>query len=207
MCAMWQISILLMRWKPITLGKKTAEKLSAAIQESKTRDFWRVINGIGIRHVGKNMAQVIARAYPSMAALMAATEESMAAIDGIGEKIAHSIWIFLRTPDNAAIIDRLGKLGVNMKTNANEAAKTTDELAGLTFVITGSLVQSGMKRDEAGERLKAMGAKVSGSVSGKTSYVIAGEAAGSKLDKAISLGVPVLDESAFLRLLETGSLS
>ena len=193
--------------KPITLGKKTAEKLSAAIQESKTRDFWRVINGIGIRHVGKNMAQVIARAYPSMAALMAATEESMAAIDGIGEKIAHSIWIFLRTPDNAAIIDRLGKLGVNMKTNANEAAKTTDELAGLTFVITGSLVQSGMKRDEAGERLKAMGAKVSGSVSGKTSYVIAGEAAGSKLDKAISLGVPVLDESAFLRLLETGSLS
>ena len=188
-------------------GKPIKLKLSAAIQESKTRDFWRVINGIGIRHVGKNMAQVIARAYPSMAALMAATEESMAAIDGIGEKIAHSIWIFLRTPDNAAIIDRLGKLGVNMKTNANEAAKTTDELAGLTFVITGSLVQSGMKRDEAGERLKAMGAKVSGSVSGKTSYVIAGEAAGSKLDKAISLGVPVLDESAFLRLLETGSLS
>ena len=190
----------------ITLGKKTADKLAAAIQESKTRDFWRVINGIGIRHVGKNMAQVIARNYPSMELLMAATEESMAAIDGIGEKIAHSIWVFLRTPDNAATIERLGKLGVNMQADATAAANATDELAGLTFVLTGSLVQSGMTRDEAGERLKAMGAKVSGSVSKKTSYVIAGEAAGSKLDKALSLGVAVLDEPAFLRLLETGEL-
>ena len=190
----------------ITLGKKTADKLAAAIQESKTRDFWRVINGIGIRHVGKNMAQVIARNYSSMELLMAATEESMAAIDGIGEKIAHSIWVFLRTPDNAATIERLGKLGVNMQADATAAANVTDELAGLTFVLTGSLVQSGMTRDEAGERLKAMGAKVSGSVSKKTSYVIAGEAAGSKLDKALSLGVAVLDEPAFLRLLETGEL-
>ena len=112
----------------------------------------------------------------------------------------------MRTPDNAATIERLGKLGVNMQADATAAAKVTDELAGLTFVLTGSLVQSGMTRDEAGERLKAMGAKVSGSVSKKTSYVVAGEAAGSKLDKALSLGVAVLDEPAFLRLLETGEL-
>ena len=187
----------------ITLGKKTADKLYAAIQESKTRDFWRVLNGIGMRHVGKNMAQVIAHKYPSMELLQQASEESMAAIDGVGEKIAHSIWVFLRTPDNAAIIERLGNLGVTMEATKQEAA-ATQELAGLTFVLTGSLVQSGLTRDEAGERLKQRGAKVSGSVSKKTSYVIAGEAAGSKLDKANALGVPVLDEAAFLRLLETG---
>ena len=188
----------------ITLGKKTADKLYAAIQESKSRDFWRVLNGIGMRHVGKNMAQVIAHKYPSMELLQQASEENLAAIDGVGEKIAHSIWVFLRTPDNAAIIERLGNLGVNMKATEQEAAATTQELAGLTFVLTGSLVQSGLTRDEAGERLKQRGAKVSGSVSKKTSYVIAGEAAGSKLDKANALGVPVLDETAFLRLLETG---
>ena len=192
--------------QPITLGKKTAEKLAAAIQDSKSRDFWRVLNGIGMRHVGKNMAQVIAGAYPSLEALMGASEENLAAIDGVGEKIAHSIWTFLRTPDNAAVLDRLAHLGVNMQADAVAAASVTDELAGLTFVLTGSLVQSGMTRDEAGERLKAMGAKVSGSVSKKTSYVIAGEAAGSKLDKALSLGVPVLDEAAFLRLLESRTL-
>lgn len=137
---------------------------------------------------------------------MGASEENLAAIDGVGEKIAHSIWTFLRTPDNAAVLDRLAHLGVNMQADAVAAASVTDELAGLTFVLTGSLVQSGMTRDEAGERLKAMGAKVSGSVSKKTSYVIAGEAAGSKLDKALSLGVPVLDEAAFLRLLESRTL-
>ena len=190
----------------ITLGKKTAEKLAAAIEESKGRDFWRVLNGIGMRHVGKNMAQVIAGVFPSMEALRNAEEAQLAAIDGVGEKIAHSIWTFLRTPANADVIERLAKLGVNMEVDAVAAAEVTDELAGLTFVLTGSLVLSGMTRDEAGEKLKAMGAKVSGSVSKKTSYVIAGEAAGSKLDKALSLGVPVLDEPAFLQLLETRHL-
>ena len=112
----------------------------------------------------------------------------------------------MRTPANADVIERLAKLGVNMEVDAVAAAEVTDELAGLTFVLTGSLVLSGMTRDEAGEKLKAMGAKVSGSVSKKTSYVIAGEAAGSKLDKALSLGVPVLDEPAFLQLLETRHL-
>ena len=133
--------------QPITLGKKTAEKLAAAIQDSKSRDFWRVLNGIGMRHVGKNMAQVIAGAYPSLEALMGDSEENLAAIDGVGEKIAHSIWTFLRTPDNAAVLDRLAHLGVNMQADAVAAASVTDELAGLTFVLTGSLVQSGMTRD------------------------------------------------------------
>ena len=165
-----------------------------------------MLHGIGIRHVGKNTAQMLAQVYPSMELLMAANEEDMAVIDGVGPKIAHSISVFLRTPDNVAIINRLGELGVTMQTSASSSVNTTEELVGLTFVLTGSLVQSGLTRDEAGERLKAMGAKISSNVSKKTSYVIAGEAAGSKLDKALSLGVPVLDEQAFLQLLETRTI-
>ena len=110
---------------------------------------------------------------------------------------------FLNTPDNIQVIDRLARHGVAMEAEA--AGDTLPQtLAGLTFVLTGSLVQSGMTRTEAGDKLKAMGAKVSGSVSKKTSYVVAGEAAGSKYDKAVALGVPVLDEAAFLHIVETG---
>ena len=192
---------------PIRLGETVAKKLVAQIEESKTRPFARALFGIGIRHVGKTMAEAIANAYPTMDALMAASEEDLAAVEGIGPKIAHSIFVFLRTPQNVEVIERLGKLGVNM---ADEPANTGEQLPqtleGLTFVLTGALVQSGMTRDEAGAALKARGAKVSGSVSKKTSYVVAGEAAGSKYDKAIALGVPVLDEDQLLHILETGEV-
>lgn len=115
------------------------------------------------------------------------------------------MYLFLRTPDNVAVIDRLQARGVNLADSAAEdAAQLPQTLAGLTFVLTGTLVQSGMTRDEAGAALKARGAKVSGSVSKKTSFVVAGESAGSKYDKAIALGVPVLDEDALLRIIETG---
>ncbi len=189
----------------IHVGGVVAKKLVAAIEESKTRSFARVLFGLGMRHVGKTTAEAIAAAFPSMEALRAASEEQLAEIEGVGGIIAHSIRQFLDTPDNIAVIERLALAGVTME----EAATTSDvpqTLEGLTFVLTGSLVQSGMTRDEAGARLKAMGAKVSGSVSAKTSYVIAGEAAGSKYDKAVSLGVPVLDEAAFLQILETGNV-
>ena len=156
-----------------------------------------------MRHVGKTTAEAIAAAFPSMDALRAATEEDLAAVDGVGGIIAHSIRQFLDTPDNIAVIERLANAGVTMKEEAT-ASDVPQTLEGLTFVLTGSLAQSGMTRDEAGARLKEMGAKVSGSGSSKTSSVIAGEAAGSKYDKASSLGVPVLDEAAFLRILETG---
>ncbi len=192
----------------VRLGKKVAEKLVANIEASKERPFWAVLHGLGIRMVGKTTAQAIAAAFPSMEALRAASEEELAAIEGVGEKIAQSIWMFLRTPQNVDVIERLARYGVNMSSaaDANSAQAASTELEGLTFVLTGSLVISGMTREEAGDKLRAMGAKVSGSVSKKTSYVIAGEAAGSKLDKANSLGVPVLDESAFLTLLETHQL-
>ena len=194
--------------EPICLGQTVAKKLVAAIDESRTRPFARPLFGLGMRHVGKTMAETLACAFLSMDALMAATEEQLAAVDGVGPKIAHSTYLFLRTPDNVQVIERLAKHGVRLADDveAQAADALPQTLEGLTFVLTGSLTQSGMKRDEAGAALKARGAKVSGSVSKKTSFVVAGEAAGSKYDKAVALGVPVLDEAALLRIIETGEV-
>ena len=194
--------------EPIRLGHTVAKKLVAAIDESRTRPFARPLFGLGMRHVGKTMAETLACAFPSMEALMAASEEELAAVDGVGPKIAHSTYLFLRTPDNVQVIERLAKHGVRLADDVEAAAAGAlpQTLEGLTFVLTGSLVQSGMTRDEAGAALKARGAKVSGSVSKRTSYVVAGEAAGSKYDKAVALGVPVLDEPALLAILETGEV-
>ena len=193
--------------EPVRLGHTVAKKLVAAIEASKGRTFARVLFGLGIRHVGKTTAEAIAAAYPSMDALSAAGEDELAGIYGVGPKVAHGMWLFFRTPDNTSVIERLRAAGVTM---ADEAVAVGEEvpqvLAGLTFVLTGTLAHSGMTRDEAGARLKAMGAKVSGSVSKKTSFVVAGEDAGSKYDKAVALGVPVLDEAQLLNLLETGEV-
>ena len=193
--------------EPVRLGHTVAKKLVAAIEASKGRSFARVLFGLGIRHVGKTTAEAIAAAYPSMDALAAAGEDELAAIYGVGPKVAHGMWLFFRTPDNVSVIERLRAAGVTM---ADEAVAVGEEvpqvLAGLTFVLTGTLAHSGMTRDEAGARLKAMGAKVSGSVSKKTSFVVAGENAGSKYDKAVALDVPVLDEAQLLNLLETGEV-
>ena len=193
---------------PIRLGETVAKKLVAAIDESRTRPLARPLFGLGIRHVGKTMAEALAAAFPSIDALMAASEEELAAVEGVGPKIAHCVYLFFRTPDNVAVIERLRKHGVSLEDDVRAAAEDAlpQTFAGLTFVLTGSLTQSGMTRDEAGAALKARGAKVSGSVSKKTSYVVAGEAAGSKYDKAIALGVPVLDEGALLHILETGEV-
>ena len=193
--------------EPVRLGHTVAKKLVAAIEASKGRTFARVLFGLGIRHVGKTTAEAIAAAYPSMDALSTAGEDELAGIYGVGPKVAHGMWLFFRTPDNTSVIERLRAAGVTM---ADEAVAVGEEvpqvLAGLTFVLTGTLAHSGMTRDEAGARLKAMGAKVSGSVSKKTSFVVAGENAGSKYDKAVALDVPVLDEAQLLNLLETGEV-
>ena len=193
--------------EPVRLGRTVAKKLVAAIEASKGRSFARVLFGLGIRHVGTPTAEAIAAAYPSMDALAAAGEDELAGIYGVGPKVAYGMWLFFRTPDNTSVIERLRAAGVTM---ADEAVAVGEEvpqvLAGLTFVLTGTLAHSGMTRDEAGARLKAMGAKVSGSVSKKTSFVVAGENAGSKYDKAVALGVLVLDEAQLLNLLETGEV-
>ncbi|MGN0046148.1 MAG: NAD-dependent DNA ligase LigA [Eggerthellaceae bacterium] len=188
----------------IRLGSTIAKKLHDAIQESKTRPFARVLFGLGIRHVGKTTAENIVAVFPSMDALQEATEEQLAQVEGVGSIVASSIYAFLHTPDNQQVIHRLRNHGLQMEAEA--AGESDESLAGLTFVLTGSLVESGMTRTEAGDLLKARGAKVSGSVSKKTSYVICGEAAGSKYDKAKSLGVPIMTEGDFLHLIETGEL-
>ena len=190
----------------IRLGKTVAAKLVVAIEASKSCNFSRVIFGLGIRHVGKTIAELLAKKYHSMEMLRSADEEDLADTDGVGSIIAKSICQFLSTADNVAVIDRLTTIGITMEDVVSEEDLLPQTLVGLTFVLTGSLSESGYSRDEAGALLKARGAKVSGSVSAKTSYVIAGEAAGSKYDKAISLGVPVLSERDFLSIIETGNV-
>lgn len=159
--------------------------------------------GLGIRHVGKTMAQTITRVYPSMHELRQAQVDDLANIEGVGVIIAQSIHDFLHNDTNLQVIKRLADVGVPM-TQEVETPSVPQTLEGMTFVLTGTLVESGLTRDEAGEKLKAYGAKVSSSVSKKTSYVICGEAAGSKRTKAESLGVPILTERDFLELIETG---
>ena len=188
---------------PVHLGPTIAAKLIAAIEASKARPFARVLFGLGIRHVGKTTAEQIVAKFPTVEALAEASVEDLTEIDGVGGIVAASVHSFFQTPANQEVVHRLKYLGVAMAEEA-PSEEVPQTLAGLTFVLTGSLVESGMTRDEAGARLKARGAKVSGSVSKKTSFVICGEAAGGKYDKAVSLGVPVLTEQDFLRILETG---
>ena len=189
----------------IVLGETLAHKLLTAIEESKSRPLARVVFGLGIRHVGKTLAEVLCRSYPSLAALGQARVEDLAAIDGVGTIIAQSIHDFFRTPDNQMVIERLAKVGVTTEADNTEDLRP-QTLSGYTFVITGSLVESGMTRDEAGDALKAYGAKVSSSVSKKTSFVICGEAAGSKRTKALELGIPILTEADFLTIIQTGTI-
>lgn len=185
----------------IPVGHTIAKKVMAQVEESKTRGLGRVLFGIGMRHVGANVAELLAQEFGSIQVLATAPVEKIAEIPGIGPKIAESVHEFFSIPENVAVIERLRQAGVMLEEEKpeNELPQT---LAGLTFVLTGTLEH--FTRDEAGAQLKAMGAKVSGSVSKKTSFVVAGEAAGSKLTKAESLGVPVLDEAALQQILETG---
>lgn len=185
----------------IPVGHTIAKKVMAKVEESKTRGLGRVLFGIGMRHVGANVAELLAQEFGSIQALATAPVEKIAEIPSIGPKIAESVHEFFSIPENVAVIERLRQAGVMLEEEKpeNELPQT---LAGLTFVLTGTLEH--FTRDEAGAQLKAMGAKVSGSVSKKTSFVVAGEAAGSKLTKAESLGVPVLDEAALQQILETG---
>jgi DNA ligase (NAD+) len=148
------------------------------------------------------VAESLASSFGSIGALMAASAEQIAEVEGIGPKIAASLVEFLHVPDNVRVLERLRAAGVEMEEARDEQEERPQTLAGLTFVLTGAL--EALTRDEAGARLKALGAKVTGSVSKRTSYVVAGAAAGSKLAKAEQLGIPVLDEAALQRILETG---
>ncbi len=187
----------------IVVGKTIAKKIMAQVNESKGRGLAKVLFGLGIRHVGASVATSLAKRFGSMEALGYASEDDIAAVEGIGPKIAEAVREFFSVPRNMVVVDRLRKAGVKLTEDVVEPVRP-QSLAGLTFVLTGTL--ESLTRTAAGAALKELGAKVSGSVSKKTSYVVAGSAAGSKLTKAQQLGVPVLDEAALLQILETGAL-
>lgn len=178
------------------MGKKSARNLLAAVERSKQNDLSRLLCAFGIRQVGQKAAKILAAKFRTLDALAAAPEEELTAIDDIGAVTARYLIEWFASPQSQHLIASLKAAGVNMESTARPVGEL---LAGKTFVLTGEL--SSHSRKEAGERLEALGAKVSGSVSGKTSCVIAGEAAGSKLRKALELGVPVLDEEQFLALI------
>ena len=179
------------------MGDKSAENLIRAIENSKSNDLSRLLYGLGIRQVGEKAAKTIAAHFGSMDALMAATEEELTEINDVGGVTARCIADYFQGDQAKDLIRRLKEAGVNMESTAQPAG---DLLAGLTFVLTGELESA--SRKEAGEKLEALGAKVSGSVSKKTSAVVAGEAAGSKLRKAQELGVPVLSEEQYRVLVD-----
>ena len=179
------------------MGRKSAENLISAIEASKSRGLERLLFALGVRQVGEVAAESIAAKMRTLEACFAATAEDFAAVRDIGEVTAAALCEFFADDATRALCDRLIAAGVLTEAVAEKPA---DTLAGLTFVLTGTLPT--MSRDEASALIKRAGGKVSGSVSKKTSYVVAGEEAGSKLTKANDLGVPVIDESALLEMLK-----
>lgn len=172
------------------MGKKSALNLLAAIDRSKGNDLWKLLFALGIRHIGESASRLLAGRFRSMRALMEASAEELAAIDGFGDIMAESVVDFFSTTHARELIGRLEESGVNLSALDSPAEASSNALEGLTFVITGTL--EGMTRDEAKALILAHGGKASGSVSKKTSFLLAGENAGSKLTKAGELGVRVI---------------
>ena len=176
--------------------EKSAFNMYNAIQESKTKPLARLLTAFSIRNVGKETAGLLANEFGTLENLKNASIEDLAKIDGVGGIIADDIYNFFKKPETITMLEELESLGVKP---APPAQNSSDELKGLTFVLTGTL--QNMTRDEASEKIKEMGGKTSSSVSKNTSYVIAGENAGSKLDKAQKLGVIILTEEDFLNMI------
>ena len=179
------------------LGQKSADNFRAAIEKSKENDLYRVIYGLGIRHIGEKAAKQLAAHFGSMEAVMKASAEEIAAIDGFGAVMAQSVVSFFALEPSRALVARLAQAGVN---TVARIQRVDDRFAGMTFVLTGTL--PGYTRNEAAALIEQYGGKTSGSVSKKTTYVLAGEEAGSKLTKAQQLGVPVIDEETFRKMIE-----
>jgi DNA ligase (NAD+) len=185
------------------IGDRSAQLLVDAIEASKSRPLWRLLVGLGINHVGPTAAQALARSLGHLDRIENASEEELVAVDGVGPTIAQSVQRFFTIDRNRELVDRLRAAGLNFEGPAPSAAPAAEQtLAGLTFVLTGTLERR--TRDEAAAELEARGGKITSSVSKKTSYVVVGASPGSKLTKAEQLGVPILDEAGFERLLEAG---
>jgi DNA ligase (NAD+) len=178
------------------MGELSSENLVAAINKSRSPALGKFIYALGIRHVGERTAALLAKKAGSLKKFLALTEPELLEVDEVGAEIAASTAAFLANPIERALIDRLLALGVEVQ---DAAQPQSSELQGKTFVLTGTLPT--LSRKEAETLILDRGGKVSGSVSKKTSYVVAGAEAGSKLEKATELGVPVLDEAEFRKLL------
>jgi DNA ligase (NAD+) len=184
-------------------GEISVTNLQNAIEASKERPLASLLVGLGIRHAGGTVSRVLAKAFGHLDRLTAATEDEIAAVEGVGRIIAHSVREFFDNDGNREVIEKLRRAGVNM--TGPEAPSLPQVLEGMSIVVTGTL--EGLSREDAEEAIKARGGKSPGSVSKKTTAVVVGEAPGAaKLTKAEELGVPVLEETAFTKLLETGEL-
>lgn len=179
-------------------GELSVKNLLESIDKSKEKPFEKVLFALGIRYVGAGAAQKLARHFESLDNLINASEEDIEEVYEIGPSIAKSVKKFFSTSDNIDVVERLMKSG--LKTKIEKTSESSDKLKGITFVLTGTMEK--YTRDEAKEKIQLMGGKVTGSVSKKTEYLVAGESPGSKLDKAEKLGVKVLSEQEFLKLLE-----
>ena len=180
------------------LGEKSIDNLLKSIEKSKSQPFAKVLYAIGIRYVGAGAAQKITDHFNSIDDIIAASEEEISGIYEIGPSISKSIKQFFSDKKNVKLIEELRKSGLTFVSEKKEIVQSA--LTGKTFVLTGTL--SSLSRDDAGAKIIALGGKVTSSVSKNTDFVIAGEKAGSKLSKAESLGVKVLDENTFLKMLE-----
>jgi DNA ligase (NAD+) len=181
------------------MGKKSAANLIKQIEKSKSNDVWRLLYGLGIRHVGERGAQVLASHFGSVSEIQKASIDELQRVHEIGPVLAEAVRTWFDEPRNAELIDRLREAGVKTTGERKVAPVGPQPLAGQTFVITGTL--HAMSREDAQAQIEARGGKVTGSVSKKTHFVVVGEDAGSKLEKARTLGVPTLDEAAFVELL------
>ncbi len=177
---------------------KSADNMIAAIEASKHRSLWRLLFGLNIRYMGEKTAQIIAQAFGSMDNLLAASEEQIIAIPGIGPKIGHSLYLWLQDERNRALIKRLREAGVNMQEDRPKEA--TGPLAGQTFLLTGRL--NSMTRPVAEEKIQQLGGTIASSVSKSLNHLIVGEDAGSKLTKAQKAGVPIHDEQWLINLFK-----
>lgn len=180
------------------MGEKSAKNFLDAVEASRKRDLWRLIHGLGILHVGAGVAKNLARHFPNLDAIMNASVEELMKAEDVGEVIAQSIVQWTSQDRNRNLIERLRKAGLNFESSMHHSAAAAGPLAGKTFVLTGTLPS--MSREEATAKIEALGGRVSTSVSKKTDFVLAGEEAGSKLEKARKLGIPVIDEAEFLRM-------
>jgi DNA ligase (NAD+) len=185
------------------MGEKSIDNLLAGVEASKTRPLWRLLTGLNIRHVGTRTAQILADHFGTIDALLEQTPEQLSTVEEVGPIMAQAIYDHFHHSRVRPLLEELRELGLNFGQPVERKTEAGGQLAGKTVVVTGTLVR--FTRDEINELIHNAGGKPAGSVSKKTDYVVAGEKAGSKLDKAKQLGVPVLTEDQFFNLLNNSS--